>query len=413
MTNRASVTPRQVLFVDDEPSILQGLSRMLRPLRHELRGEFVNSGAEALERLAQGPFDVVVADLRMPGMDGPTLLAEVQKRHPQLLRIIFSGYAEVDSALRAVPVAHQYVAKPCDAETLRSVITRAVGLRNLLDDRDLRAHVGGIKELPARPKVYIDLTALLGQPNSGASEIAKLIEKDAGLSAKLLKIVNSAFFGLPRRISSIESAVSYLGTSVVRSITLATATNAALAARARKAGYDIDASQHEALLSAHVAAEFFTDKSTREDAFAAALLQNVGEIVLAIETPEDLACALSHAQDRGISLHEAELDLGLVSHAHVGAYLLGAWGLPYPIVEAVAHHHDPSQIEHDKLDIVDAVHCAMLAAQHFLNAAPTALAQAYRHLERFGGAPLLDKASAVAEHWLAEHQNPEGVGRKA
>jgi HD-like signal output (HDOD) protein len=393
-----------VLFVDDEQSILQGLERTLRPLRFEMQCEFVASGKDALEMLAKFPFDVVVADMRMPGMDGAQLLAEVQKRYPHLIRIIFSGHPEIESALRALAVAHQFIAKPCDANTLRTMISRAIGLRNLLSDRALRALVAGIKELPARPVVYQKLSALLADPNTSSAEIAKLIEHDAALSAKILKIVNSAFFGMPRRISSIETATKYLGTSMLRAVTLATGTDNALGPRARKLGYDIDAAQKQALLSAHIAALFFSDRASKEDAFAAALLQNVGEILLIAEASEDLAIVIAHARDRAINLYQAECELGVVSHAHVGAYLLGAWGLPYNIVEAVAHHHDPEQVPHDKLELVDAVYAGTLLAQHFLAEHPDALDRATHYLERFGATGVIPKASEAADRFVEEEK---------
>jgi HD-like signal output (HDOD) protein/ActR/RegA family two-component response regulator len=400
--------PRRVLFVDDEPSILQGLARMLRPLRHEIIGEYAPGGKEALAMLALEPFDVVVADMRMPGMDGAALLREVQKLHPQMIRIIFSGHAEVDAALRALPVAHQYIAKPCDAVQLRTVISRAIGLSALLEDEALRSVVAGLTELPAQPKIYLDLTKLLRQPDSATHDIAKLVERDAALSAKLLKIVNSAFFGPHRRISSIEGAVQYLGTNLVRSITLASSTSDVLATRARKVGYDIDANQREALLSAHLAAQFFLDRSLREDAFSAALLQNVGKLVLVAEGSEDHACAMEHAANSGISVHAAERELGVVSHAHVGAYLLGAWNLPYPLVEAVAHHHEPESIPHEQLDIVDAVYAGTLVAQHYLTQEPGALELATRHIERFGATDALARVTAAAEHWLSSGEGASG-----
>src|SRR3954454_9511785 len=183
-----SSSPRHVLFVDDEQAILQSLARMLRPLRHEFHPEFVQTGKEALALLAQNRFDVVVADMRMPGMDGAELLAEAQKRHPHLIRIIFSGQSETEAALRALPVAHQFLAKPCDAEQVRSVIARAVGLRDLLTDRGLRTLIAGIRALPARPKVFTELAALLANPDSGARDIAKLVKRDPVLCAKLLNV---------------------------------------------------------------------------------------------------------------------------------------------------------------------------------------------------------------------------------
>jgi len=112
---------KRVLFVDDEPRILDGRRRMLRSMRHEWKMSFAETGQEALAILANQPFDVVVVDMRMPGMDGVQLLSEVRKRH-QIIRIVLSGTADREAILRAVGLAHQYLSKPCDAETLKSVL---------------------------------------------------------------------------------------------------------------------------------------------------------------------------------------------------------------------------------------------------------------------------------------------------
>jgi HD-like signal output (HDOD) protein/CheY-like chemotaxis protein len=390
----------RVLFVDDEPAILAGLSRMLRPLRHEIQSEFVGSGVEALERLLKEPFDVVIADIRMPGMDGAALLEAVQRLHPHVIRIVLSGHADVSAALRAVPVAHQFLAKPCDAATLRDVITRAVGLQRLLSDRELQTLVAGMRDIPVRPKTYTELSRLLADPSATSRDIGKLMSRDIALSAKLLKIVNSAFFGLPRRVSSIESAINYLGTSMLRSVILATAAVSTLGPRAIKLGYDLELNETHGLLSANLATQFFTDKNTREDAFAAGLLQNVGELLLVAEGSEDALCAIRHAKEHNVSLHEAERELGLISHTNVGAYLLGAWGLPYSIVEAVAHHHDPARVPHEKFDIVDAVYVGTLVADHYLLQRPNSLELASTYLDKFGAGVRLAEITKTAQHWL-------------
>lgn len=409
METPVSTGPRRVLFVDDEQSILQALARMLRPLRHDLQPEFVESGKEALALLAERPFDVVVADMRMPGMDGATFLAEVQKRHPHLIRIIFSGNSETEAAMRALPVAHQFLAKPCEAEQVRSVIARAVGLQELLSDRELRSLISGIKKLPAQPKIFMELTALLADPGSGALEIAKLVKRDPMLCAKLLHVVNSAFFGVPRRTASIEMAINYLGTTMLRAITLATAVNTTLGPRARKIGYDFDAAQAEAILAAHLAGQMFDNRALAQDAYAAALLQNLGEVLLLIERTDDFGRVTVHAREHGIQLYEAEKQLGVVSHAHVGAYLLGAWGLPGNIVEAVAHHHDPLAMPHDTFDLVDAVFAATLLARHYLASDPDALERASQHLLRYAVEELLVKLGPIAERWLSSEAAGSGT----
>ena len=393
-------TAYRVLFVDDEPSILAGLGRMLRPLRHEIESEFVGSGAEALSVLSQSAFDIVIADIRMPAMDGAALLEAVQRAYPHIIRIVLSGHADASAALRAVPVAHQFLAKPCDAGALREVIKRAAGLRQLLEDRELQTLVAGMRDIPVRPKIYNEVSKLLADPSATSRDISKLIARDVALSAKLLKIVNSAFFGLPRRVASIEAAINYLGTSMLRSVILSTAAVNALGPRAAKLGYDLELNETHGLFSANLASQFFNDKNSREDAFAAGLLQNVGELLLVAEGSDAALRAFKHAAANKQSLCEAERELGSVSHAYVGAYLLGAWGIPYSIVEAVAHHHDPGSVNHEKLDIVDAVYVATLAADHYLLHRPDGLELACAHVEKYGANARFAEITAAAEQRL-------------
>lgn len=373
----------RVLFVDDDPAMLSGLSRMLRPLRHELQSEFANSGASALERLAQEPFDVVVSDMRMPGMDGAELLTQIQNSYPHIIRIVLSGQAEQSAALRAVPVAHQFLAKPCDPAVVREVILRAASLHSLLQDQQLRTLVGGVRELPARPRTLTELSAVLDRPTSSASDIAALVTQDVALSAQALKLVNSAFFGLARRITAVETAISYLGTGMLRALMLSSAATQRLGPRARELGYDLDHKQQQALLCGQLASRFFVSKVKREDAFTSGLLQDVGELVVVAEGDADMLVAIRDAEKQQRSLHEVERERGMVSHAHVGAFLLGAWGIPYSIVEAIAHHHEPAHVQHDQFDLVDAVYCANLLIASAARQEQSYFAAASEHVARF------------------------------
>ena len=97
--------------------------------------EFAPSAPAALEILAQGPFDAVVTDMRMPGMDGAELLDEVKRRHPHVVRIVLSGQADQASVLRSLGSTHQYLSKPCDPETLKQTLVRSCAVRMLLDGR--------------------------------------------------------------------------------------------------------------------------------------------------------------------------------------------------------------------------------------------------------------------------------------
>jgi HD-like signal output (HDOD) protein len=389
-------TPARVLFVDDEPSILAGLKRTLHPLRDEIYSDFANSGAQALAVLAKQPFDIVVTDLRMPAMDGPALLTELQRLHPHIIRLAFSGHADADTAMRAVPVAHQFIAKPCDAKTLRDVLLRVARLRNLLQERELQVLAAGLHQIPARPENYTALSARLADPNAKSSEFVALISHDLALTANLLRIVNSAFFGLSRRVTSVESAIAYLGTATLRSLLLATAVTTALGPRAREWGYDLTGNEAHSLLSANLATRFFSDKQKREDAFMAALLQNIGELLLVASAPKSALGAFAHAKANSVSLDIAERELKVVSHAQLGAYLLGAWGLPFAIVECIAHHHQPEAIAHDTLELVDAVYVASLIADHFVSQRSGALDLAQARLDQFKATSKLEELVAFA-----------------
>ena len=110
---------KRILFVDDEPMILQGIQHSLRGMRAEWEVALANSGAEALETMAQAPFDVVITDMRMPGMDGAQLLDLVKVKFPRTVRIILSGQSDRETILRSVGPSHQYLSKPCDLDELK------------------------------------------------------------------------------------------------------------------------------------------------------------------------------------------------------------------------------------------------------------------------------------------------------
>ena len=154
---RTERTRKRILFVDDEANIREGLRRSLRPLRQEWDMRFAADGQEALRLLAQEPCDVLVSDMRMPGMDGLQLLEAVSKRHPEMVRIVLSGQADRDTAIAAVGPAHQYLNKPCDAQTLRDTIDRALTLRTRISSQAIAGLVAKTGALPSVPHVYLDL----------------------------------------------------------------------------------------------------------------------------------------------------------------------------------------------------------------------------------------------------------------
>jgi len=346
------------LFVDDEPQILQGLSHRLRRWRKVWDMVFVNSGREALAVLDAETVDIVVADLRMPRMDGVTLLRKVRQKDPRVVRIVLSGEPDLKRALSAVVVAHQFLSKPCAAGVLEDVLERAVALKGLLDNPILQSVVGKIGSLPTLPRVYAQLMAKLGEENVSCDGVAQVLKQDMALCAKLLQAVNSAFFRVSRSVSKIEEAVAYLGFNTIKQLVLAVEVFSHPNDGAHSSQLSREALQQHSLVSANIAARMFKQRQLRESAFVAALVHDVGKLLLATELPDDLDAVAVVVRGGDEPMHAVEEQLWGVTHAEIGAYLLGIWGLPYPVVEAVANHHAPNRVKPQRFDILAAVHVA-------------------------------------------------------
>ena len=209
-----------ILFVDDEPMVLEGLANALRKHRKEWRMTFAVGGEEALARLEEQHFDVVVADMRMPGMSGEQLLERVRARWPETARIVLSGQTDEDVARRLVHLAHQFLAKPSDADTIHKVVSRAHRLQSLLQDDALRQLVGRMGQLPSLPELFMKVRDLLDDPEHSIGDVGELIGQDPALAAKVVQIVNSAFFGMATKVTNVGKAVNYLGGRTVRDVVL-------------------------------------------------------------------------------------------------------------------------------------------------------------------------------------------------
>jgi HD-like signal output (HDOD) protein len=345
---------KRLLFVDDERPVLEGLRSRLRPLHGKWNMEFVESGPLAIEQMQKQPFDVIVSDMRMPAMDGAQLLQIVSERWPQTIRIVLSGYAELEQTVRLVPLAHQYLSKPCQPKQLENVIERCLRLHEILNEPRLRSIVGRIRTLPSLPSVYVALQKIVKDDNVTLSDVAKLVATDSALAARVLQIVNSAFFRLARRISNIEQAVSYLGFKAIRNLSMAVEI---FARWPGSTGAAVDLTKLQLHVHAVAAATTaLTEKTSyADDAMLAGLLHDIGYWVLVKECPEELAAAVKRAMSAQIPLHAAETEIIGASHAEIGAYLLGIWGLPFPVVEAVALHHRPEEVTQPDFDVLAAL----------------------------------------------------------
>ena len=332
---------KRILFVDDEPKLLEGLQRLLRPRRKQWEMAFATSGQEALAILESSRFDMIVTDMRMPGMDGAELLEHVQERFPGVIRVVLSGYVEREAALRAVPVAHQFLAKPCDPEVLSAALERSCSLTSALPDDAIRQVVGAVGKLPSLPTTFASLTSALRDPDVSLGEIGEIIERDVAMTAKVLQLVNSAFFGLVCEVSTVRGAVGVLGLDTLQHLVLSVAVFHTFRVERSIPGFNLEAFERHSHLAARIAAVLPASKPVSSAAVVAALLHDAGKLILASRLPGQFELALRTSQKENRPLHAVEKELSRVGHAEIGAYLLGLWGLPPAIVNAVYGHHQP------------------------------------------------------------------------
>ena len=331
--------PQRVLFVDDEPRVLRGLFRLLRDDRWAL--ELAESGTEALEKLAGTPYDVIVSDYRMPGMDGVTLLEHVRDAHPETVRVVLSGDIDQNSVLRSTAVAHQCLSKPCQPELIVAALERARRLRAMLAQDGLRSMIGRLGSLPSSPTLWAELQKRLSDPDASAGDIAAVISRDVAMTTKVLQLVNSAFMGLSRTVTSVAEAVAYLGVEMIRNLVVSVEIFRSFPLSDNLAHFSIDALSRHGQACSQLLMRQVGGAQERDHAAAAALLQDVGQLIHASCDPDAFGALLRTAEGQRRSLHEVEHEALGFTHADIGAYLLTLWGLPAQVVDAVSHHHHP------------------------------------------------------------------------
>jgi len=365
-------TPKRVLFVDDEQNILDGIKRTLHGMRTEWQMAFSASGEEALKKLEESAFDVIVTDMRMPGMSGSELLTEVLKLYPSMVRIVLSGTVEHDLVLRSAATAHQYLVKPCDAATLRATLDTALRIRDILKSPKLRSLVSRVTSLPSLPSVHAKLVESFENPEISSREMGEIIAQDVGMTAKLLQLANSAFFGLYRYVASPSEAAIYLGLDTIRALTLSTGVFSVFHGSGAAGPFIGQLQQHSmrvGMVANTITKRESLPKKICDSSLIGGLLHDVGKLVLAANCPEEYDEVLAAARKEGVACHDMERQVFGATHAEIGAYLLWLWGLPDEMCKAVAFHHKPADCSETTLTAAAAIHVAD-ALEHEVEGAP-------------------------------------------
>jgi HD-like signal output (HDOD) protein len=333
---------KTVLFVDDEPRILQGLRRMLHPLSREWNLLFADSGEAAMRLLEQTDVTAVVSDMRMPGMNGFTLLRSIGSRYPHIVRVLLTGQPDKEMYCDVMAMSHYFLWKPAQYQDLKKLLETIGNLSDTLGDQRLRQIIGGIRTLPVLPSAFQELTALMDNPDSRMEEVVAILERDISMAAQILKLVNSAYFGLSRRVSTLKEAISFLGLDILRQLVLMQHLFARIP-ESEVRRFRIDRLWQHSFCTATLAKDIIENspvkcKNLSNVAYLAGLLHDIGKLVLFFYLPEASAEAREKLAFKEAKTSDETAEFG-ADHTAIGGYLTSLWGMPHAITEAVTMHH--------------------------------------------------------------------------
>ncbi len=350
-----------ILFVDDEVKILQGMRRMMYTLREQWEMFFAESGEKALEIMQNQSIDVIISDMRMPGINGLQLLQKTRELHPAIMRVVLSGQADNEDIIKSVMPIHQYLTKPCEFDTIRSTISRILALKTILSNHELLEYITKRKNLPSLPDLYKKLMDLINSPDSTLKEIGDIVEKDIGMSAKILQLVNSSFFGFTKNITSPTQAAIYLGMDTLKSLVLGVGIfseyenkklDLPLISKLWK--HSVDTAE----IAKKIAIELKKDKQFIDFAYTAGLLHDIGVLILLEDYHDQYAVVFDNANFTYQDLLIKENAIVSATHNKIGAYLLGLWGFSEQLVSAVYYHHTPDECLAEDTGILDCLYIA-------------------------------------------------------
>ncbi len=345
---------KKILFVDDERQILRALKRLFMDGEYETF--FVESGEEAIAYLENSPVDLVISDIRMPGMSGFELLKIVKAKYPSTIRVALSGYTDSRTIYRALEenVAKMYMFKPWDNNELRNIIDRMFELEDILQNKKILDLINNLDDLPTVPAIYTRIKEMISE-DEDVEKIARLIESDQASSSKILRIANSAFYGA--KTGSISQAIMYIGLMNVKNIVLSNS----IFRVGGPGGKSIEYLWHNATLTNRYTSliyQKFLGKKIPNIFASAGLLHNIGMVVLMAHYNNQYSGILQSSTDDSMSILQKEREQMGITHQELGGYLLNWWELPLPIIESALYHHMPMDERVINRELVCSVHLA-------------------------------------------------------
>lgn len=357
---------KRVLIADADAEALEGFRQALSP---QCLVTWVKDGNEALAEMKKQPSDVVVADLDLPGLNGAELLNRIREEFPKTVLFILGTDADKERVMKNVLGAHQFLTKPCNGATLKSAVERALALDVWVASSKMRELVARVRTFPTVPSLYIEVLGALRSADATTAQVGSIIAKDMAMTTKLLQVLNSAYFGLSRKVTDPSEAVGILGFDAVKSMVM-TLKLLSQYDQIKPVYFSVDQlwrhSTQVAKKAKQLTALVTNDSAMAESAFTAGLVHDLGKIVLASNFDEQYRGVQSLATRQQLPLWEVEKEIFGAHHGEIGAYLLGLWGMPLDLLEASALHHQPGLSTTKSFNPLTAVHIAN-AWEHEVN----------------------------------------------
>lgn len=351
-----------ILFVDDNANIISGIQRQLRPYREQWQLFFANSGAEALHLMAKQPIDLIVSDMMMPEMRGDELLKKVSELYPCTVRMILSGYADEDTLKSGMEVAHQYLGKPCSSEILRETILQIFKIQACVCNPRIIAELGDANQLPSLPKIYQELSAAIADENISIGDIADIFAHDMVLSAKLLHLVNSPYFGMNRLVSNLTDAVNLIGIKKLNSLVLSAHIKNAFPVTSPAMERYMEYLWLDAGRASELARQIALSEDQQEDrpdqAYLGGLLHNMGLLIFLSRGGNKLNALMNQVKSTDVPVAELETAIFGFTRSEAAAYVLSLWKIPPRIIEAILLQNTPNTTAYNGISALTAVHAA-------------------------------------------------------
>jgi HD-like signal output (HDOD) protein/CheY-like chemotaxis protein len=396
-----------ILFVGEEQALWDEFKAQCADPNAGWTAAFSRTGAEAVAMLDGARFGAVVADSNLPDRSGVDLLDEIMARQPQALRIVLSDIADTQNTVNCIGKGHRHLLKPCDASTLLNALAQAVTLEGWLPSEAVQGLIAQMRRVPSPPTIYFQVVEELQSADASVEKLGELIAQDPAIAAKVLQLANSAVFGLQLQVIQPAEAVAYIGLETTRALVLLAHTFSQLE-QLDLAAFSIESLWHHSVSAGQIARQIAeleqSGVEVAEQAFAAGLLHDIGKLLFAANLPELFGQALTLAREQQCALWEAEGQIPGVCHAELGACLLGIWGLPTPIVEAVALHHYPGRLATRTFGPLAAVHVAN-TLEHELRPEPAIMAPSQIDLAYLGDLGLADRLDEWRRNCLTPAEN--------